>query len=178
MKFTHNKLLYTIAVHTISIDYSLLQPSVSNMTKTHWYCSECGDGPLLIVNNVSCPLCDHRKCKSCTEVTIYPKHGTGFDRTSVTSSISAVVKNVDIAHGSNLALPVADTPASACCSIRNTIDIIRNHSSLVEPSDGEVLYRWTCCECGGDNSYDYQPGCTDCNKHWRCGSCIVYGIKV
>ena len=29
-------------------------------------------------------------------------------------------------------------------------------------------FRWTCCSCHGDNSYEYDAGCAHCNNHWRC----------
>jgi hypothetical protein len=38
----------------------------------------------------------------------------------------------------------------------------------------KLEYRWTCCCCGGDNSYAHDPGCSGCCNHWRQGCCTVY----
>jgi hypothetical protein len=45
----------------------------------------------------------------------------------------------------------------------------------------EALYRWTCHECGGDNSYVHSPRCTNgfCGHGVTgCPYCTIYMIKV
>jgi hypothetical protein len=39
---------------------------------------------------------------------------------------------------------------------------------------GTKLYRWICCNCGGDNSCSHDAGCHNCSNHWRQGCCTVY----
>lgn len=145
---------------------------------THWYCGDCKDGPFLIANNTHCPNCNHQKCDNCCSVaTIYPKWASGYNDACAGTTDEPT---------SNKSFSPVDTPALTC-TITNTTLSGQQHDTRIYtygcgtfagPTDGgEIVYRWTCCACSGDNSYDYSPGCTDCNNHWRCGGCTVYGVK-
>lgn len=39
---------------------------------------------------------------------------------------------------------------------------------------GIAIYRWICCNCGGDNNCSIDAGCRECNNHWRQACCVVY----
>ena len=36
------------------------------------------------------------------------------------------------------------------------------------------VYRWMCCQCGGDNNIILDQGCSSCFNHWKCSSCQFY----
>jgi hypothetical protein len=157
---------------------SFLTQTKAPMKNTHWYCHECGDGPLVIAHSTGCPSCYHDKCASCQESFIdpkYPSYSIGTTQINANGA-STTISAFPCAAG---AAAVTTAPCSTRCNIRNTIVSDHSHGSIMAPTDGgEVVYRWSCCGCGGDNSYDYSPGCTDCNNHWRCGGCTVYGTEV
>lgn len=141
---------------------------------THWYCHECGDGPLVLAHTVGCPCCQHSKCSDCTVVTIQPKRHTHGNQ-AVASCSPATTQ---AAGDTTTSVSAASTPLSTYCVARGTIISAHSYDCMSsEPTDGEEVRRWTCCRCCGDNSYDYSPGCTDCNDHWRCSKCSVYAIK-
>lgn len=147
---------------------------------THWFCHECGDGPLLIAHSTGCPHCFHNKCSGCTETNIYPKYSTGDNDHMATNQepIITARNNLALANCSPPVTRVAATSMSTYCSAHTVIPSVHGYGNLSEPTDGgEVVHRWTCCQCYGDNSYDNSPGCTDCNDHWRCNGCSIYSIK-
>jgi hypothetical protein len=141
---------------------------------THWYCHECGDGPLMLTHTTGCPNCYHSQCSGCSVVTIQPKRRNYGDRAVVSSSPGSTLA----AGHPTTNVSTAPTPLSTYCAARGTIVGTQSYSYVSSnPTDGEEVRRWTCCRCYGDNSFDYSPGCTDCNDHWRCSSCTVYAIK-
>ncbi|KAJ4984430.1 hypothetical protein SVAN01_10065 [Stagonosporopsis vannaccii] len=117
---------------------------------THWYCSECGDGPLLIANNVDCPNCYHRKCTYCQEETIYPKYSRGDDSIGLDSS---TITNVS----SNVALTSVtshDIVVNTCHKYNGTTISTHIHGHQNGPmGGGEVVYLWRCSQSWADNRY-------------------------
>jgi hypothetical protein len=51
------------------------------------------------------------------------------------------------------------------------------HCAVQCPQDGDKDFRWTCCQCFGDNSTLFDEGCTNCLNHWKCGCCAVYEVS-
>lgn len=145
-----------------------------------WYCSECGDGPLVAAHNTGCPSCYHTKCGECAEDTIYTKHSTGNNHTGGVTNLAQAPATSSVITNP-LTLPNAITyaePSSMRQCARPSVVSVHDDSLLGVPTDGgDINYRWTCCRCYGDNSYEYDKGCSDCNNHWRCSGCSVYGIK-
>lgn len=133
-----------------------------------WYCCQCEDGPLSVANITGCPMCPHNKCSGCKEKTISNKRSTADIHFGKLTTNTLALENI-----------VADATTSGIRhGYHRPAVSAYDFASLGEPTDGgDIVYRWTCCNCSGDNSYEYSPGCTDCNNHWRCGGCSVYPTK-
>lgn len=126
----------------------------------------CGDGPNSGAVMAACN-CGHEKCSSCS----VEDHDHDYHSASLSAAPSSY----------------KSTPTrSSATRLRavHTLGLGLGHNHIHRgprshgaPVDGPVVFRWTCCKCGGDNSYDYDAGCSYCSDHWRNGCCAVYKVE-
>ncbi|KAH7081164.1 hypothetical protein BKA63DRAFT_486917 [Paraphoma chrysanthemicola] len=162
-----------------------------------WYCCKCGDGPHSLQLVGSCTSCGHVGCGACTVEDAHYSRPIG-------SLHLASASNFSIGSPTTASIPIPTIPTTAADSISyydETEPSLRFHAShshghsresqqlytrsrgagqpLQQQEGAPVQYRWTCCNCHYNNSYEYDAGCSNCNNHWReaCGGCSVFATR-
>jgi hypothetical protein len=123
----------------------------------------------------SCQGCGHVACSCCN----VEDHSHSYD------TLASASQSPSTSTTASIALNAASTRQYTCTSSSYQHD----HHTGQEPigpvpyygpvTEGERVFRWTCCQCYGDNNYKLEPQC----NHNYCGHtvnnacCTIYEVR-
>ncbi|OAL01056.1 hypothetical protein IQ06DRAFT_136636 [Phaeosphaeriaceae sp. SRC1lsM3a] len=144
-----------------------------------WYCCQCGDGGHGY-GTTSCTRCGHAQCGSCSvDNNSYPSYTLAGEDTSTTAP-PPTTSPISASASQHTSARILTLNTHSHGQIHVNLSYSRPHYSPA-PVEGEIVYRWLCHECGGDNSCYYSPRCTSGNCHHEykgCPHCDVYAVEV
>jgi hypothetical protein len=138
---------------------------------THWKCHNC-QNVFSIAGYVECPLCYHRKCRSCREIAVRNR-SNNYQSSSRSGDYASATPRQQRGLTSS-------TAASSSQSRRgDDSEVARSHSTgLSAPKSSLGTDIYSCCQCDsqGPQVWQHNRLCSGCS-HAACPNCIWYETK-